>query len=130
MGADDDENAIATILLAECGSASREEDGVDGREVIVEGHHHGEKGKIGEGGESPRAGGAGKGEGQKNQLSYEVDLFGSVRRALEGARASAEAQGAAYQGVLLALQAGVAEDYFNLRSWLSSASSSRRTFPS
>jgi multidrug efflux system outer membrane protein len=50
------------------------------------------------------------------QLSYEVDLFGSVRRSLESARASAEAEGAAYQGVLLVLQAGVAEDYFNLRS--------------
>jgi len=50
------------------------------------------------------------------QLSYEVDLFGSLRRSLESARASAEAQAAAYQGVLLVLQAGVAEDYFNLRS--------------
>jgi len=50
------------------------------------------------------------------QLSYEVDLFGSLRRSLESARASAEAQGAAYQGVLLVLQAGVAEDYFNLQS--------------
>jgi multidrug efflux system outer membrane protein len=50
------------------------------------------------------------------QLSYEVDLFGSLRRSLESARATAEAQAAAYQGVLLVLQAGVAEDYFNLRS--------------
>ena len=50
------------------------------------------------------------------QLSYEVDLFGSVRRALESARETAEAEGASYQGVLLVLQAGVAEDYFNLRS--------------
>ncbi len=50
------------------------------------------------------------------QLSYEIDLFGSLRRALESATASAEAQGAAYQGVLLVLQAGVAQDYFALRS--------------
>ncbi len=50
------------------------------------------------------------------QLSYEVDLFGSVRRAIEGARASAEAEGANYQNVLLLLEAGVARDYYNLRS--------------
>ncbi|HEY5079362.1 MAG TPA: efflux transporter outer membrane subunit, partial [Opitutaceae bacterium] len=49
-------------------------------------------------------------------LSYEVDLFGQVRRGVEAATAAAEAQGAAYQGVLLALQAGVAQNYFALRS--------------
>jgi multidrug efflux system outer membrane protein len=52
-------------------------------------------------------------------LSYEIDLFGAARRSLEGARASAEAQGAAYQNVLLALEAGVAQNYFTLRSLVS-----------
>jgi multidrug efflux system outer membrane protein len=49
-------------------------------------------------------------------LAYEVDLFGAVRRSVESARSEAEAQGAAYQGVLLELQAGVARSYFQLRS--------------
>jgi multidrug efflux system outer membrane protein len=49
-------------------------------------------------------------------LSYQVDLFGQVRRTVESARATAQAQGAAYQNVLLTLQAGVAENYFALRS--------------
>lgn len=46
------------------------------------------------------------------ELSYEVDLFGQARRELEQARALAEAQAAAYNNVLLSLQAEVAEDYF------------------
>jgi len=50
------------------------------------------------------------------QLSYELDVFGKARRALESARAAAEAQGAIYQNVLLSLQAAVAQNYFNLRS--------------
>jgi multidrug efflux system outer membrane protein len=49
-------------------------------------------------------------------LSYEVDLFGQVRRSVESASAAAQAQGAAYQSVLLTLQAGVAQNYFTLRS--------------
>ena len=49
-------------------------------------------------------------------LSYEVDLFGQVRRSIESATAAAQAQGAAYQNVLLTLQAGVAQNYFALRS--------------
>ena len=49
-------------------------------------------------------------------LSYEVDLFGGARRALESARALAEAGAAAYQGVLLSLQAEVAQDYFTMRA--------------
>jgi multidrug efflux system outer membrane protein len=51
-------------------------------------------------------------------LSYEVDLFGRVRRSYESARALARAQAADYQNVLLSLQALVAEDYFSLRSLL------------
>ena len=55
-------------------------------------------------------------------LSYEVDLFGAARRSLESARASAEAQGATYQNVLLSLEAGVAQNYFELRSLVSQRS--------
>ena len=49
-------------------------------------------------------------------LTYELDLFGQARRALESARAAADAQGALYLNVLLTLQAGVAQNYFTLRS--------------
>ena len=49
-------------------------------------------------------------------LTYEVDLFGQARRALESAKAAADAQGALYQNVLLTLQAGVAQNYYQLRS--------------
>lgn len=52
-------------------------------------------------------------------LNYEVDLFGSARRSAESARALAEAQGATYQNVLLTLEAGVAQNYFTLRSLVS-----------
>lgn len=50
------------------------------------------------------------------QLSYELDLFGRARRALESARAAAQAQGDLYQNVLLTLQSAVAQNYFTLRS--------------
>jgi multidrug efflux system outer membrane protein len=50
------------------------------------------------------------------ELSYQLDLFGQVRRSVESATAAAQAQGAAYQNVLLALQSGVAQNYFTLRS--------------
>jgi multidrug efflux system outer membrane protein len=49
-------------------------------------------------------------------LNYEVDVFGQARRAAESARASAEAQGSLYRGVLLTLESGVAQNYFTLRS--------------
>jgi outer membrane protein, multidrug efflux system len=49
-------------------------------------------------------------------LTYEIDLFGGARRAAESARDLAQAQGALYQNVLLALEAGVAQNYFTLRS--------------
>jgi multidrug efflux system outer membrane protein len=49
-------------------------------------------------------------------LSYEVDLWGRVRRSNESAQALAEASDAAYQSVLLGLQADVARAYFTLRS--------------
>lgn len=50
-------------------------------------------------------------------LSYEVDLWGRVRRSFESAQAQAHAQGAAYQNVLLVLTADVASNYFLLRSY-------------
>jgi multidrug efflux system outer membrane protein len=49
-------------------------------------------------------------------LSYEVDLWGRVRRSFRAARERAQASAAAYQNVLLALQADVAETYFSIRS--------------
>src|SRR6185436_17940538 len=49
-------------------------------------------------------------------LSYEVDLWGRVRRSFEGARADAQASLAAFYNVLLTLQADVAQNYFALRA--------------
>ena len=49
-------------------------------------------------------------------MSYEVDLWGRVRRSFEGARADAEASVADYQNVLLTLSADIAVNYFLLRS--------------
>jgi multidrug efflux system outer membrane protein len=47
-------------------------------------------------------------------LSYEVDLWGRVRRSFESARYLAMSADAAYQAVLLTLQADVAATYFSL----------------
>ncbi len=47
--------------------------------------------------------------------SYEVDIVGKVRRAIEAARADYQASVAAYQTVLLTLTSDLAQDYFNLR---------------
>lgn len=49
-------------------------------------------------------------------LSYEVDLWGRVRRNFEGARADAQSSLADFYNVLLTLQSDVAENYFGLRS--------------
>jgi outer membrane protein, multidrug efflux system len=49
-------------------------------------------------------------------LSYEVDLWGRVRRSFRAAREQAQATAAAYQNILLSLQADVAETYFMIRS--------------
>ncbi|MGA2246050.1 MAG: efflux transporter outer membrane subunit [Verrucomicrobiota bacterium] len=48
-------------------------------------------------------------------LSYEVDLWGRVRRSFRAAREQAQASAAAYQSVLLSLQADVAQTYFAIR---------------
>jgi multidrug efflux system outer membrane protein len=49
-------------------------------------------------------------------LSYEVDLWGRVRRSFRAAREQAQASAAAYQNILLSLQADVAQTYFMIRS--------------
>jgi multidrug efflux system outer membrane protein len=49
-------------------------------------------------------------------LSYEIDLWGRVRRSFESARANAQSSLAAMHNVLLTLQADVAQNYFSLRS--------------
>ena len=49
-------------------------------------------------------------------LSYEIDLWGRVRRSFRAARQQAQASAAAYRNVLLSLQANVAQTYFMIRS--------------
>jgi outer membrane protein, multidrug efflux system len=48
-------------------------------------------------------------------LSYEIDLWGRVRRGFESARAEAQASLADFYNGLLSLQAEVAQNYFTLR---------------
>ena len=50
-------------------------------------------------------------------LSWELDLWGRVRRSFESAQAEAQASVADYQNVLLTAQADVAVDYFTLREY-------------
>ena len=50
-------------------------------------------------------------------LSYEVDLWGRVRRSFEAAQAEAQASVADYQNVLLTAESDVAVDYFTLREY-------------
>jgi multidrug efflux system outer membrane protein len=49
-------------------------------------------------------------------LSYEIDLWGRVRRSFESAHADAQASLAAFGNVLLTLQSDVAQNYFRLRA--------------
>jgi outer membrane protein, multidrug efflux system len=49
-------------------------------------------------------------------LSYEIDLWGRVRRGFESARADSQASVAAYHNVLLILHADVAQNHFALRA--------------
>src|SRR5437016_5804181 len=49
-------------------------------------------------------------------LSYEIDLWGRVRRGFESVRADAQASLAAFHNVLLSLHADVAQNYFALRA--------------
>ena len=48
-------------------------------------------------------------------VNYEVDLFGRVRREVEGARASAEQAEADFENTRLILMATLASDYFSVR---------------
>ncbi len=49
-------------------------------------------------------------------VSWEIDLFGRVRRSINTAREEAQASSADYGNVLLSLQAELAIDYFELRA--------------
>ncbi len=49
-------------------------------------------------------------------LSYEIDLWGRVRRSFESARADAQASAADFHNALLSVQADTAQNYFNLRA--------------
>jgi len=49
-------------------------------------------------------------------LSYEIDLWGRVRRCFRSAREQAQASAAAYQSILLSLEGEVAQTYFMIRS--------------
>ncbi|HVE41940.1 MAG TPA: efflux transporter outer membrane subunit [Planctomycetota bacterium] len=60
-------------------------------------------------------------------LSYEVDVWGRVRRSVEAATAYAEASVASFETVRLTLHADVAASYFALRSIDSEQSLLRRT---
>jgi NodT family efflux transporter outer membrane factor (OMF) lipoprotein len=48
--------------------------------------------------------------------SWEVDVWGQVRRAVEASEASAAASAADFAGVQLSIQAQLAQDYFSLRT--------------
>ena len=50
------------------------------------------------------------------QVSYEVDVFGRVRRTIEGARASAEQSAIDLENVRLLISADLAAAYFSLRA--------------
>jgi multidrug efflux system outer membrane protein len=49
-------------------------------------------------------------------LSYELDVWGRVRRSIEAATATFQADAADVEAIRLAIQAEVANDYFNLRT--------------
>ena len=60
-------------------------------------------------------------------LSYEVDLWGRVRRSFEASQAEAQASVADYQNVLLTLTADLAVNYFLARSLDTEIAALRRT---
>ena len=63
-------------------------------------------------------------------LSYEVDLWGKVRRAFEASGDQAQASLADYENVLLGLKADVATNYFAVRTADSQIDVQRRTIKS
>jgi NodT family efflux transporter outer membrane factor (OMF) lipoprotein len=52
-----------------------------------------------------------------SDLTYEVDVFGRVRRTVEAARANAQASAADLEAISLSLHAELASDYFQLRTF-------------
>lgn len=60
-------------------------------------------------------------------LSYEIDLWGKVRRDFESARAEAAASAADYHNVLLTLTGDVAANYFLIRAFDGELAALRRT---
>lgn len=60
-------------------------------------------------------------------LSYELDLWGKVRRNFESARAQADASAADYNNLLLTLTGDVASTYFQLRAFDADLAALRRT---
>lgn len=60
-------------------------------------------------------------------LSYELDIWGKIRREVESARAAADAASASYHTVILTLTGDVAAQYFLLRSYDAEVSALRRT---
>lgn len=50
-------------------------------------------------------------------LSYEIDLWGRIRRSVESAQATADSSAADYHSVMLSLNGDVAANYFLLRSY-------------
>lgn len=60
-------------------------------------------------------------------LSYELDVWGKIRREVESARAAADAASASYHTVILTLSGDVAAQYFLLRSYDAEVSALRRT---
>jgi multidrug efflux system outer membrane protein len=60
-------------------------------------------------------------------LSYEVDLWGRLRRSFESSVAEAQASTADYQNVLLTLTADIAVDYFLVRSMDAELDALRKT---
>jgi multidrug efflux system outer membrane protein len=63
-------------------------------------------------------------------LSYEVDLWGRVRRSFESARSQAQATAADTENILLTLTADVAANYFLLRALDAETSAVSRTLQS
>lgn len=60
-------------------------------------------------------------------LSYEIDLWGKVRRTFESARAQSQASIADYHGVMLTLTSDVAASYFLLRAYDAELAALRQT---
>jgi len=56
--------------------------------------------------------------GVSAQASYEVDLWGRVRRGFESSRAEAQASLAAFQNIMLTLEGDLAQNYFSRISWI------------